>query len=427
MVDIGKKMIKIKNPREAAYLSVLTALREETYVSDFLEKWRAERSPSNLDFNLAQEIAYGSMRMALALDYVAEQLAEKKKLSLKLREKVLLRTAIYQFYYMTRVPPYAITNETVEIAKKYCHEVFLKFLNAILRKLSETQPPLPVEKTVPEMSVRYSYPPFYVQELIQNHGLQKAEKIMDAGNKPAPVMFRIRPKAKEKLHRGPEVEMLTGTHVPIGVIKDTSILPKIVKSPDYYIQNVTPAELIHKLCHDIPNPKRILDLCSSPGGKLIAVHDHFTRAELVANDISPGKLKPLSENITKYGVTATLSCEHGEEYTSPEPFDIVILDVPCTNSGVLNKRPEARWRISNKTIEQIEQLQMKLLKQAITLLSSNGEIWYMTCSVLKRENELLTREACEVSNLEIRVEESIFPNHDGWDGGYACALKQKEL
>ncbi|MFQ5728938.1 MAG: transcription antitermination factor NusB [Waddliaceae bacterium] len=421
---LHKIELNTKNPREAAFLALLISIREESFLDDTLERWRENKTPSSVDFDLAKEIAYGSARMLNALDYVASQLANTKKLNLKLRERVLMRTAIYQYYFMDRVPLYAITNESIDIAKKYCHETFVKFLNAVLRRLSEDRPELPKGETVPEISIRYSYPVFYVQELIQNYGLEKAETILEAGNKPVPTMFRIRPQAKEEIRNKEGIELLAGTLSPIAVIRDPSLVPTIAQSPDYYIQNVAPAVLIHTLAKNAKTPRRILDLCASPGGKLIASHDQFPDAELFANDVSPEKLKPLSENCAKYGISATLSSSRGQDYSSDDTFDLVILDAPCSNSGVLNKRPEARWRISPKNLEHLEELQMQLLRNVVNLIPEDGEIWYITCSVLKRENTRLVDKACETLNLQVRAKETILPNLDGWDGGFACALQK---
>lgn len=427
-VSRPKKLVKIefhtKNPRKAAFLALLMSIREGSFVGKDLEQWRSLQAPSPADFNLAKEIAYGTTRMALALDHIACQLASSQKLNLKLRERVLMRTAVYQFYYMDRIPSYAIVNETIEIAKEFCHSTFVKFLNAALRRLSETKPELPKGETVPEISIRYSYPTFFVQELIQNYGLENAKAIMEAGNTPSPTMVRIRSHEKRQIEETEGLEILAGTALPIAIVRDTSLIPSIAGSSEYYIQNITPTVLVQTLAKNAAYPKRILDLCASPGGKLIASHDQFPDSELFANDISPEKLKPLSENCAKYNISATLSSCRGEDYSSEEPFDLIILDVPCSNSGVLNKRPEARWRISQKNLEQLEELQLQLLKHAVTLLSENGEIWYFTCSILKRENSRLIKKACEKLSLKARTNETMFPNLDGWDGGFACALQK---
>ncbi len=418
------KITETNNPREAAYLALLSSAREERFLIDSLTKWKSQCSPSVQDYHLAREIAYGTTRMALALDHMAVQLTEKQKLSLKLREKILFRMGLYQFVYMDKVPSYAIVDETIKIAKAHCHESFVKFLNACLRKVEEVDLELPKGETVPELSIRFSYPAFYVQELVQNFGLEKAQEVMEAGNRPAPTMFRVRPHASTPKGANGEIDILAGTRCTMGVIQESSLIKEIASSPDYYIQNVTPAELMASMGQDFEPPGSILDLCSSPGGKLISAHDLYPDAELFANDVSSEKLKPLSENCAKYGVSATLSSVRGEDFPLERSFDLVILDVPCSNSGVLNKRPEARWRLSQKTLEQLEGIQLQLLRHALELLSEDGEIWYITCSVLKRENARLIQKVCQELPLEVRRQEAILPNTDGWDGGFACALKK---
>lgn len=383
-------------PREAAYLAVLASVREERFVSDSLNDWKLKDHPTSRDFNFAQEIAYGTTRMALALDYIAASLTEKLKLGLK--ERVLLRTAIYQNYYMDRVPLYAITNETQVIAKKYFHSSFVKFLNAILRKLADTQPELPND-----WSIRYSYPPFFISTLIQDYGKETAESILKLGNQPAPIMFRNR--------KTNEVEVLS----------DIEKFSEIILSNQYYIQNETPVKLIQKLAQN-HSPKKILDLCASPGGKLLAIHDQFPTAELHANDVSEEKLKTLKENCEKYQLKASLTLSKGEDFKSEELFDLIILDVPCSNTGVLNKRPEARFRLNEKNLGFLEETQLKIIQNAINLLAPKGEIWFMTCSILKRENEHLMEKASKRFDLQIKSSQTILPSENGADGGFACAL-----
>lgn len=422
MIDTAQ--LTTSNPREAAYYALLAYQREELFVQQFLNQWIQAASPKPQDSRLAREIAYGTVRMQLALDHIAASLTPREKLSLKSREKILVRMAIYQFSFMEKIPIYAITNETLEIAKKNCHPSFVKFLNAILRRLPEQEISLPQGRTIPELSIRYSYPTFFVQELIQNHGLEQAIQVMESLNQPSVTMFRIRPGNTVQIQEEEGVELLAGTETAIGVLKQPERLPSIAASNQYYIQNVTPALLIHQLAKECQPPNRILDLCAAPGGKLIAAHDYFPNAQLFANDVSPQKLKTLSENFAKYEIRATLTCSLGEEYPGKEKFDLIILDVPCSNSGVLNKRPEARWRISHAALESLEEEQLRLIKRAVELLEDGGEIWYMTCSILKRENERLIEKACEQFSLTPRLQQSKLPIPHGWDGGFACALRK---
>lgn len=416
---------KAINSREAAYLALLSSLREERYIAETLEQWRQKQAPSPVDFRFAQQIAYGACKMALALDYLASQASDKKKLTLKLKERALVRLAVYQFYYLDRVPLYAIADEMLKIARKHCHQRFVNYLNALLHKLPSQPFVLSDSDSIQDLSVRYSYPLFFVQELIADYSLEQAKEVMALGNRPALTMARLRPRLSQEdaLELGCIETFATPEPFPMAILKDPALISSLGDSPQIYIQNITPAVFIKNLGKQLrAAPQRILDLCASPGGKLIAVHDAFPQAILYANDISPERIKRLSENCIKYGLTVDLSCAAGEAFSSPDRFDLIILDVPCSNSGVLNKRPEARWRLSEAALVDLNQTQLRLIEHAKTLLTPQGVLWYMTCSILKKENEALMQRASKLFNLQIDHQQTILPDAAGWDGGYACAL-----
>lgn len=413
------------NPRQVAYLALLASLRGEGFISHFLEQWQHQDHPSSLDFAFAYEIASGSVRMALSLDYIASQLSDKRKLALKLKERALMRTAIYQYYFMTKVPLYAIVNETVELAKRYCHKAFVSYLNAMLRRLETNTPQLPSGNSVEDLSIRYSYPPFFVSALINNYGKETTEAVLKSGNQPPATLVRVRPNANLTAQEFKHLRPLHAAVPAVAVIDNAACLSEVANSPHCYIQNVTPAILVSDLAERTRPPNRILDMCASPGGKLLAVHDLFPQATLFANDISSGKVLRLSQNLEKYGVSANLSCCAGEEFESTEPFDIIILDVPCSNSGVLNKRPEARWRLTEAVLEDLQVKQLRLLERAAQLVAPGSALWYITCSILKCENEEIVTEACRKYNLETIYSRTILPNTEGWDGGFACLLYKR--
>lgn len=395
------------NAREAAFLAVYHALRGEQFIVHFLDQWQHHENPSPQDVHLAQEIAAGTVRMGLALDYLAEQLSNKGKISLKVKERALLRTAIYQFYYMDRVPPYAIVNESVALAKKHCNLYFVKFLNALLRKLTESKLALPTGTSLTELSVAYSYPPYFIQVLMDGYGLEKTREVLFAGNQRPVIMMRRR---------------ATFEMVPLD---NRHEIQKIADSTDYYIQNSTPVTLIQEAVRSRISPANILDLCASPGGKLLLAHDLFPRARLFANDVSADKLKRLEQNGRKYGMEMQLSCGLGEQFESSTKFDLIILDVPCSNSGVLNKRPEARWRLNEASLKELNAVQLRLIAHAKTLLSAEGEIWYLTCSILQQENESLIAEACQNVGLKSVRQKTILPDLAGNDGGFLSVLRKR--
>lgn len=422
MCALARKNPSAISPREIAYLALLKAKKEGAFIADTLELWIQQTEPTPKDAALAREIAYGSCRMGLALDVIGAQCSSSGKLSLKMKERLLLHTALYQYFYLERIPLYAIVNESINIARKHCHAHFAKFLNAALRKLEAFTPQLPSGSTISELSMRHSYPPYFVEQIINAYGLEKGLDIFEIGNQPSPTMLRMRQAQALNALSAEEFSIIEDTDNQTARLHDASSIAKIADCPHVYIQNATPTALMALLKKGSPSPKRLLDLCASPGGKLLLAHDLFPSALLHANDISPTKLLRLQQNASKYQLEVAFSCGPGENFQCDHLFDLIILDVPCSNTGVLNKRPEARWRLDEAHMEELASMQLALLGRAKELLSKNGEIWYLTCSILPAENERLIERASEDLHLTPRLMKTILPASTGWDGGFACAL-----
>ena len=135
-----------------------------------------------------------------------------------------------------------------------------------------------------------------------------------------------------------------------------------------------------------------------------------------ANEVSEVRAVRLKENLSKYGVDAHITYEDGRKFHSTRHFDLIILDVPCSNTGVMGKKPEARLRYHP---EELVQLQQELLTHTKRLLKKDGQVWYLTCSILKSENENV---AMRDDFKQVSDPITILPNEQGWDGGFGCAL-----
>lgn len=396
-------MEPITNPREAAFLALCAVHRnQDLFLSHFLKNWQKDAAPSSRNAHLAQELAFGTERRLLTLDAIARKISARSTLPDKLKEKMLLRLAIYQHLFLDRIPAHAIVSEMVELAKKYTDGRFVRFLNAALRRLVEGSWEISKE----DKSLFYSYPPFFIQKLIKEYGEKATDEMLEVMNTPPVLMARRRWEKKDAFAPIQSVEE----------IKDDSA---------YYIQNKTQPTLLMELAEGC-QPKKILDLCSAPGGKLILFQELFPDAKLTANDASEKRLVRLEENLNKYKVSAQITCHRAEEYPQTDKFDLILLDAPCSNSGVLHKRPEARWRIDAKHLKEIKEIQWRALQRAVSLLEAGGHIWYMTCSILAEENEEQIERAC--SSLSLTVARGPFkrlPDKEGWDGGFACSLRKK--
>ncbi|GAB4233297.1 MAG: 16S rRNA (cytosine(967)-C(5))-methyltransferase RsmB [Chlamydiales bacterium] len=402
-----------KNPRIAAFLAVLWSLQGKSFVSDTLKKWREAQHPSKEDEALAQEISNGTMKRQITLDHYLHQLNPPRRL--KLKEKVLIRTALYQYMMMDRIPLYAIVHETVEIAKAFCHSTFISLLNALLRKCEHQVFDLPENHSIESLSIRYSLPSSYIRELRKSYNEQEVLHICECSNTSPIPMVRARSSVQEKPVKWVINEPL---HVFI-----TDSISSYLNSEKFYIQNVTPAYLMGWACHGTFNPATILDLCASPGGKTLAAHDLFPQATLFANDVTREKLLTLEENFEKYHLGVHLTMGKGEDYPTDKKFDLVIVDAPCSNSGVYHKRAEARWRFSEENLRELNKMQLSLLKKASELVTDQGEIWYLTCSIIPAENELLIESARSTCGLTKIDQKTILPNREGWDGGFCARLK----
>lgn len=358
-------------PRERAYIALVEALKGSSFVHQ------------SLTDPFARRLAIGVLQNKLLLHHYAKQLVAPNRMPKKLKERILIYMALYQHLYMDSVPTYAIAQEMVELAKAHTYRQFAPFLNAVLRKLEAFSPDSPAE-----LCVRYSHPEPFVKSLTQHFGLEQTEEILRLGNEPAQIFCR---------HR------LTQDVIKVADIGD------VKDAADLYIQNPTQVELVKWLAKQTPTPSTILDLCASPGGKLIMAHDLYPHAALSANDVSEEKGQRLKENLSKYGIDARVRIGSGQSYPEDETFDLVICDVPCSNSGVFNKRPEARWRFETWT--QLATIQLDIIRHAQKLVNKDGTLWILTCSILPEENEALLPGA--KSHL-------ILPDRSGRDGGFAA-------
>lgn len=401
------------NVREAAFCALLRAQTEGIFLNDSLLEWKLVSHPSEKDFRLGQEIAYGTMRMKKALDFLSRQLAHRG-LNVKKSEKTILSMAMYQYFYMDKIPIYAVVNESVALAKKHCHIRSIPFINALLRKLETTDLSLPQGDTLENLSIRYSYPEEYVSLLMEEYGMEAAKNLLHCGNLPPVLMGRLRGSGNGNF------SYIIREPMPI-VTLDT--LPN-ASDTNIYVQNVTPAFLIGTCSRWLENkPKRILDMCASPGGKAIAIHDLFPEAFLHVNDVSAEKMAILKENLKRYEIEAFCTVSPGQKINAQEikaedAYDLIVIDAPCSNTGVFNKRPEARWRFSPESLSALRNTQKALIAHAKTLLSPKGQIWYLTCSIIKEENEDLVKEMAPI------FQKTILPNQEGWDGGFCAIIRQ---
>lgn len=355
--------------RHAALVALLAWQEKKTFLWESLERIKEKGSLEGRDLNFAYELCCGTMRQLRLLDSYALKICQK--LPKKPLERMLLRLGLYQRLFCQNIPAHAVVHSMVELAKKKAHAPFASFLNALLRKELVLLPDMP------------SYTDYFIEVLEKAYGKEKAHDMLERGNLPTPLSSQRYGNAD-------------------------------------YIQNITQVELLTAQASRLASPpKKILDLCSAPGGKTLLLHRLFPKATLVANELSSNKIALLEENFKKHACPASISCQDGTSYVWDEPFDLILVDAPCSNSGVLYKCPEARWRIEKEEIAKLNETQLSLLNGAATNLAPHGIIWYQTCSVLPQENE----ELIQKSLLSLVTPPLLqLPDENGHEGGFSCCL-----
>ncbi|MHC4413294.1 MAG: transcription antitermination factor NusB, partial [Planctomycetota bacterium] len=395
----------------------------------------------------ATDLVYGTIRNRMAIDMLITRLADCpiEKISTPLLN--IIRIGAYELFYSPQTADYAIVNEAVENASAVAGQKQVGFVNAVLRQITRRiqnrQKPLTeadVKRMLPQnlstgcefdsdilpdvgrkpvdyLSTVFSLPRWLIIGWIADFGEEKTRQICFASNrKPSiylrPNSLKTTPQELQQLFRQAEIDCeITET----GLLKLKN--PKaIAKLPGFdkglfSVQDVTSWQAVKALALAPKPAKTILDLCAAPGGKTTQLAEETgDKARIIATDIDAERLR--SVKVAAYETLHEVIAEIGL-------FDYILLDVPCSNTGVLAKRPEVRYRITKNGIADLTGIQAGLLKQAPDMLKPKGRICYSTCSIEKRENGLLVSDflsknpALELESECLTLPSAWQPDHDG--------------
>ncbi|MCH2100585.1 MAG: hypothetical protein MK209_01485 [Planctomycetes bacterium] len=414
----------------------------------------AELGP--LDRSLARQLLGGVLRRAVQLDAIYEPYCKKRVTDDAARWA--LRLGTLQLFFLSQVPEHAAVHATIQAARPFLRER-TGFAHAVLRSLqrkSKQETPFSTEFSRRRLTVgrrswwfdrslfadpkkfpidyhsqQQSFPVGLVRRWFDELGEDAALMRMQALGEAPPVWLRVhtarvtRSEALAAL-REANVEVEEADHPRFLLMRRAGI--ELAALPGYAeghwaVQDITSFEAV-----EMAQPKageRVLDLCAAPGGKSFAVAELTEgKADILACDIDSGRLARLSPEADRLG--HTISVEVGEPYQCPaRPVDLLILDVPCTNTGVLHKRPEARARFHKDELHRATTVQ-NLIRKAVqkAYLSPEGQrprVLWTTCSLEPEENEEMAARIAKHAQYRI-VEERRFEPDGLRAGGYAAIL-----
>lgn len=386
------------------------------------------------DRALWQELTYGTLRHHIKLLSVVSQMIEKTIKGKNAIINTLLEIGFYQLVY-TKIPTYAVINETVNAASELQCDEFKGMVNAVLRKMLTNQDQLlAIIKKETEI---YSHPQWLIKRIKKDYPKQYKD-ILEANNKKAPIWLRIN---LTKISLSDYVCKLEENNIAISEIIEPSAIklansvsiPTLPGFEDglFYVQDISAQKAIHYLN---PKPKeRILDACAAPGGKTTHILEYCNGdVNLTALDVKPQRLEKLKENLKRQNWSINViagSAEDPESWWDGIPFDKILLDAPCSGTGVIRRHPEIKYIRSEDEIHSLANLQSIMLESLWNLLKIGGCLLYTTCSILKEENStqinnFIYKHKNEVICEELPVKQQITGENDR-DGFFYTKLIKK--
>ena len=413
---------------------------EGEFTENLLERALAYAQLPPLDRGLCHELVLGAVRWQATLDWLIERKTPGRTQKAALQD--LLRLGLYQIFWLDRIPDHAAVNETVELAKRNGHGAQAGFINAVLRGLlreADETKKLLAELKGQQPALGHSHPDWLFERWKKRWGAERATQLMTWNNTPPKIFARLntlRADATKLIEQwrtervdydfktwdwtGESVVFELKSHPPLATLKS-------FRDGWFYLQDPSTLLAVRELD---PQPgEAILDLCAAPGGKTTFIAQLVqNQSRIVAGDVFEDRLKLIRENCARLGVTCVTPTLVGDKVgllAHAQLFDKVLVDAPCSNTGVMRRRADLRWRIRPEEITRLGATQLALLRQVAPRLKPDGVLVYSTCSLEPEENGGVVQQfLAEHVEFKLDYERELLPMVDGVDGAFVSRLRR---
>jgi len=405
--------------RQTALAALRLWRKEKRFADSILSGFRAQANLAPSDRAFALELFYGALRNLTLLDFWIGCLRASR---IERNVRDILRLGLYQLFLL-KTSEHAAVHETVALAPQKQRAV----VNGVLRAAARQRSALLARAARQPLSVRTSHPQFLLERWQQNFGARQAKELCRWNNRPAPIYARINglkidPKAFLQLY--PDSRPVPGNP---DFVEFNTLPAAALDSGHCYIQD--PGTVIACELLDPKPGEKILDACAAPGGKTAYVTQLMQNLGVImACDRDPERLQILRENVARLGATIVRPVRYDwnrddlpKEIASIGRFDRVIVDAPCTNTGVIRRRIDVRWRLRPEDFSRMPNEQIIITRAILRLLKPGGVLVYSTCSLEPEENEeLVYRLLAELPSLQLEAKRDSLPFRDGFDGAFAA-------
>ncbi|MBP1019969.1 16S rRNA (cytosine(967)-C(5))-methyltransferase RsmB [Serratia fonticola] len=350
-----------------------------------------QKNISDKDRGLLQELCFGTLRVLPQLEWCIQQLMAKPMTGKQRPLHYLLMVGLYQLLY-TRIPPHAVLAETVEGAVALKRPQLKGLINGVLRQFQRQQEELLARAANNES--RYLHPSWLLKRIKLAYPAQW-EQIVDANNQKPPMWLRV-----NRLHHTREdyLQLMQQAGIaaePHAEYRDAVRLLApcpVTDLPGFSEGWVTVQDASAQGCVDLLDPQngeQILDLCAAPGGKTTHILEAAPKAHVLAVDIDEQRLSRVKENLLRLRQHAEVRQGDGrtpQEWCGDQQFDRILLDAPCSATGVIRRHPDIKWLRRDSDIAELAALQSEILEAIWPRLKPGGVMVYATCSILPQEN-----------------------------------------
>jgi len=377
-----------------------------------------------------REYVQNILRRRSYLDFIIDEFSSIKVDEMKPRLKNVLRLGLYELMFMGGTPDYATINESVELIKYTLGSKAGDLVNAILRNIQRDIKNLPkpaFKDRTKLIATTFSHPEWMVKRWVKRFGEREAFQLMQANNQRPNYYVRVnnlRTKTSnfklrmEKL----DIEFEESEWLP-GYFKVDSVAPFIskglLKKGICLVQDIA-AGFAPTILEPMPE-ETIYDLCAAPGTKSIVMSDMMeATGSITAVDVNPDRLELLAQSAMDYHAENIKIRQDDVRELNLKLADGVLLDAPCTGTGVLSKRADLRWKRTEEELENSIKLQEELLDEAANHVTRGGRLVYSTCSIEPEENwEQIQKFLDKYDNYELEPLDEFLPEEVLAEGGLA--------
>ncbi len=427
--------MKISPARVAAF-EILQRIENDRSFSSALLPIFEERLGDS-DRGLCHELVLGVLRRQLYLDKLIENFAGAKKLDSSVR--LALRLGIYQLLFLDKIPAYSAINESVNLVQQARKTSAKGFVNAILRRISESVPEFEFANDIERISIETSHPAWLIEKWISDLGLADAEQIAAANNRLPRIAFRFTNKGDAR-STSPEIEQsafVEGCYFARSINQE---LLELANNGEIYFQDEA-SQMVGRIAAGAKEGERFLDVCAAPGGKTtLAASARQDGHIVVAGDYQASRVRLLRETCARQGIDFVNIIQYDAEFGLPfadGSFDTVLVDAPCSGTGTIRHNPEIRYFLEPGDIGALAGKQRQILSNASKVVRPGGRLIYSTCSLQVEENEVVCEGFLAGTEHFVQVRPQVdsrfvtatgsartFPHRDDMDGFFIAEFQR---